>query len=350
VTVKWCGQFHETKIGHSPLDVVAWHGNYAPLKYDLRTYCPVGAILFDHPDPSIFTVLTAPSGVPGTANIDFVLFRERWMVAEDTFRPPWYHKNIMSELMGNIYGQYDAKPQGFVPGRYEPAQHDAAARAGPRRLRGGLERQSGPTSSTTPCPSCSRPAFPQHLTSFAAKEAPLQDDYIDCWAASRRNSTARRDLVEIHLLAEGEVPLEESGLALKALRVDHPPVVDCFALRFDTKDWSVVFSADTAFFPPLAVFAKDCDVLVHEAMLQRGVDKIVEITGNGDRLRAHLWASHTMAPDAAKIAEMAQAKTLLLNHLIPADLPGFEEQEWLEATETFSGQTIVGHDGLVIIK
>jgi homogentisate 1,2-dioxygenase len=86
------------------------------VKYDLRTYCPVGAILFDHPDPSIFTVLTAPSGVPGTANIDFVLFRERWMVAEDTFRPPWYHKNIMSELMGNIYGQYDAKPQGFVPG------------------------------------------------------------------------------------------------------------------------------------------------------------------------------------------------------------------------------------------
>ena len=116
VTVKWCGQFHRTNIDQSPLDVVAWHGNYAPLKYDLRTYCPVGAILFDHPDPSIFTVLTAPSGVPGVANIDFVLFRERWMVAENTFRPPWYHKNIMSELMGHIYGQYDAKPKGFFPG------------------------------------------------------------------------------------------------------------------------------------------------------------------------------------------------------------------------------------------
>ena len=89
VTAKWCGQFHKTKIEQSPLDVVAWHGNYAPYKYDLRTYCPVGAVLFDHPDPSIFTVLTAPSGQPGTANIDFVLFRERWMVAEDTFRPPW---------------------------------------------------------------------------------------------------------------------------------------------------------------------------------------------------------------------------------------------------------------------
>ncbi|MEM8587959.1 MAG: homogentisate 1,2-dioxygenase, partial [Pseudomonadota bacterium] len=104
VTVKWCGQFHRTEIGQSPLDIVAWHGNYAPVKYDLTTYCPVGAILFDHPDPSIFTVLTAPSGQPGTANIDFVLFRERWMVAENTFRPPWYHKNIMSELMGNKNG------------------------------------------------------------------------------------------------------------------------------------------------------------------------------------------------------------------------------------------------------
>ena len=88
VTIKWCGQFHTTEIDHSPLDIVAWHGNYAPCKYDLRTFSPVGALLFDHPDPSIFTVLTAPSGVEGTANIDFVLFRDRWSVAENTFRPP----------------------------------------------------------------------------------------------------------------------------------------------------------------------------------------------------------------------------------------------------------------------
>ena len=116
LTVKWCGGFHSCEIGHSPLDVVAWHGNYAPCSYDLRAFSPVGAVLFDHPDPSIFTVLTAPSGVEGTANIDFVLFRDRWGVAEDTFRPPWYHKNVMSELMGNIHGVYDAKPQGFAPG------------------------------------------------------------------------------------------------------------------------------------------------------------------------------------------------------------------------------------------
>jgi homogentisate 1,2-dioxygenase len=106
--VKWGGELYATQIAQSPLDVVAWHGNYAPYKYDLRHFSPVGALLFDHPDPSIFTVLTAPSETPGTANVDFVIFPERWQVAENTFRPPWYHRNLMSEFMGLIYGVYDA--------------------------------------------------------------------------------------------------------------------------------------------------------------------------------------------------------------------------------------------------
>lgn len=159
-----------------------------------------------------------------------------------------------------------------------------------------------------------------------------------------------RNLIDIYLLQEGDGLIGDDDLIVKALRVDHPPVVDCYALRFETKDWSVVFSADTAYFPPLAAFAAGCDVLVHEAMLERGVDKIVEITGNGDRLRQHLLASHTMAPDAAKIAQAAGAKTLVLNHLIPADLPGFEEEEWQEATKDFSGSTIVSHDGMAITR
>ena len=159
-----------------------------------------------------------------------------------------------------------------------------------------------------------------------------------------------RDLVEIHLLQEGEVPLKDDAVTVKALRVDHPPVVDCYALRFEVKGWSVVFSADTAYFPPLAAFSRDCDLLVHEAMLARGVDKIVEITGNGERLREHLLASHTMAPDAARIAAEAGAGALVLNHLIPADLPGFEKEEWLEATSGFPGETIVSHDGLTITR
>ncbi|REC55256.1 homogentisate 1,2-dioxygenase [Rhodosalinus sediminis] len=182
LTVKWCGQFHRTEIGQSPLDVVAWHGNYAPCKYDLTAYCPVGAILFDHPDPSIFTVLTAPSGVPGTANIDFVLFRERWLVAEDTFRPPWYHKNIMSELMGNIYGQYDAKPQGFVPGGM--SLHNCMLPHGPDRqaFEGASNADLGPEKLDETMSFMFETRFPQHLTPFAATEAPMQDDYIDCWA------------------------------------------------------------------------------------------------------------------------------------------------------------------------
>ena len=181
LTIKWCGQFHETKIGQSPLDVVAWHGNYAPFKYGLKTYCPVGAILFDHPDPSIFTVLTAPSGVPGTANIDFVLFRDRWMVAENTFRPPWYHKNIMSELMGNIYGQYDAKPQGFVPGGM--SLHNMMLPHGPDKnaFEGASNSNLGPHKLENTMSFMFETRFPQHLTKFAALEAPLQDDYIDCW-------------------------------------------------------------------------------------------------------------------------------------------------------------------------
>ena len=181
VVIKWCGQFHECFIGHSPLDVVAWHGNYAPCKYDLRTFSPVGAVLFDHPDPSIFTVLTAPSGQEGTANIDFVLFRERWMVAENTFRPPWYHKNIMSELMGNIYGIYDAKPEGFVPGGMSlhnmmlPHGPDASAFEGASNVKLKAEKLDNTMSFMF------ETRFPQHLTGFAAKEAPLQDTYQNCW-------------------------------------------------------------------------------------------------------------------------------------------------------------------------
>ncbi len=182
VVIKWCGQFHETFIDHSPLDIVAWHGNYCAYKYDLRTYSPVGAILFDHPDPSIFTVLTAPSGIEGTANIDFVLFRDRWMVAEHSFRPPWYHKNIMSELMGNIFGIYDAKPKGFVPGGM--SLHNCMLPHGPDRqaFEGASNAVLGPEKLEETMSFMFETRFPQHLTEFAALVAPLQDDYIDCWA------------------------------------------------------------------------------------------------------------------------------------------------------------------------
>jgi homogentisate 1,2-dioxygenase len=116
VIQKSLGALWTTTLDHSPLDVVAWHGNYAPCRYDLSRFNVVGSVSFDHPDPSIFTVLTSPSNVPGRANADFVIFPPRWMVAEDTFRPPWFHRNVMSEAMGLIAGAYDAKAGGFAPG------------------------------------------------------------------------------------------------------------------------------------------------------------------------------------------------------------------------------------------
>jgi len=182
VTVKWCGQFHQTEIDHSPLDVVAWHGNYAPYKYDLRHFAAVGSITFDHPDPSIFTVLTAPTAEEGTANIDFVIFPPRWLTQENTFRPPWYHKNIMSEFMGNIYGQYDAKPDGFAPGGI--SLHNCMLPHGPDNdaFTKASSSDDTPVYLDNTMAFMFETRFPQLLTRFAAEDAPLQTDYVDCWS------------------------------------------------------------------------------------------------------------------------------------------------------------------------
>ena len=116
VVQKFGGNLWAADYDHSPLDVAAWHGNYVPVKYDTANFMVMGTVSFDHPDPSIYTVLTSPSDAPGLANVDFVIFPPRWLVGEDTFRPPWYHRNIMSEFMGLVHGEYDAKAEGFLPG------------------------------------------------------------------------------------------------------------------------------------------------------------------------------------------------------------------------------------------
>jgi homogentisate 1,2-dioxygenase len=116
VVQKFGGNLWAADYDHSPLDVVAWHGSYVPVKYDTANFMVIGTVSFDHPDPSIYTVLTSPTEVAGLANVDFVIFPPRWMVGEDTFRPPWYHRNVMSEFMGLVHGAYDAKAEGFLPG------------------------------------------------------------------------------------------------------------------------------------------------------------------------------------------------------------------------------------------
>lgn len=186
VVYKWCGGFHETQINHSPLDVVAWHGNYVPYKYDLSTFSPVGALLFDHPDPSIFTVLTSPTEQEGTANIDFVIFPPRWLVAENTFRPPWYHRNIMSEFMGLIYGQYDAKEKGFVPGG--ASLHNQMLPHGPDAE--GFEKASNaklvPQKLDGTMAFMFETRYPQQVSPYAASSTSLQKDYAQCWAGLER--------------------------------------------------------------------------------------------------------------------------------------------------------------------
>ena len=186
LTVKWGGKLWRTEIPHSPLDVVAWHGNYAPYKYDLRRFSPVGPLLFDHADPSIFTTLTAPSAEAGTANVDFVIFPERWMVAENTFRPPWYHMNIMSEFMGLVFGQYDAKPQGFLPGGF--SLHNAMLPHGPdaEAFEAASTVELKPRKLENTLAFMFETYLPQRVSPWAAALPQRQADYEACWAGLQK--------------------------------------------------------------------------------------------------------------------------------------------------------------------
>lgn len=157
-----------------------------------------------------------------------------------------------------------------------------------------------------------------------------------------------REMVEVVEFDEGDV-LRDGALTVTALRVDHPPVTECFALRFEQDGTSIIFSADTAFFPPLADFARGADILLHEAMLEEGVERLVARTGNGARLREHLMASHSLAGEAGTIAARAGVGRLVLNHLIPADDPDIGEADWVEAVrKTWNGPLTIGRDGLVV--
>ncbi|MFL6663759.1 MAG: homogentisate 1,2-dioxygenase [Rhizobacter sp.] len=175
------GALWAAQADSSPFNVVAWHGNLAPLKYDTAHFMVIGSISFDHPDPSIFTVLTSPSDTPGTANCDFVIFPPRWLVAEDTFRPPWYHRNVMSEFMGLVHGQYDAKPEGFKPGGM--SLHNAMVPHGPDA--DAFEKASNAPlaphklDDTLAFMFESRWRF--HPTAFAMTGSTLDTGYADCW-------------------------------------------------------------------------------------------------------------------------------------------------------------------------
>jgi homogentisate 1,2-dioxygenase len=179
---KYHGALWRTVLDHSPLDVVAWHGNSAPYKYDLFRFNAIGTISYDHPDPSIYTVLTSPSAIRGQANVDFVIFPPRWMVAEGTFRPPWYHRNLMSELMGLVTGVYDAKAEGFLPGG--ASLHSRMSAHGPdaetTRKAETVELKPHKLGGTMAFMFETHALFQPSVA--PAVSATLQADYDDCWS------------------------------------------------------------------------------------------------------------------------------------------------------------------------
>ncbi len=180
VVQKYLGHLWTTTLGHSPLDVVAWHGNYAPCRYDLARFNALGTVSFDHPDPSIFTVLTSPSNLPGRANADFVIFPPRWLVAEDTFRPPWFHRNVMSEAMGLISGEYDAKAEGFAPGGL--SLHNLMSGHGPDldSWKAASKAELKPVKIEGTLAFMVETCWPYRPTPFALERA--QPDYDQAWA------------------------------------------------------------------------------------------------------------------------------------------------------------------------
>ncbi|HYG88534.1 MAG TPA: homogentisate 1,2-dioxygenase [Azospirillum sp.] len=188
LVAKFLGNLWTAAIDHSPLDVVAWHGNYAPYKYDLRRFNTIGSISFDHPDPSIFLALHSVSDTPGVDNIDFVIFPPRILAMQDTFRPPWFHRNYASEFMGLIHGVYDAKEEGFVPGG--ASLHNCMS-------------GHGPDAETFEKASRADTTKPQHITDtmafmfetrsvlrptrYALETAQLQHEYFRCWQGLKKH-------------------------------------------------------------------------------------------------------------------------------------------------------------------
>jgi homogentisate 1,2-dioxygenase len=188
LVAKFMGQLWTAPIDHSPLDVVAWHGNNAPYKYDLRCFNTLGSVSFDHPDPSIFLVLQSISDTPGVDNVDFVIFPPRWLAMENTFRPPWFHRNIASEFMGLIHGVYDAKADGFAPGG--ASLHNCMSGHGPDATTFEAASQAD---TTRPHRIADTMAFMFETrtvirpTRFALESPQLQNDYAQCWQALRKN-------------------------------------------------------------------------------------------------------------------------------------------------------------------
>lgn len=189
---KFCNQFYVCEIDHNPLNVVAWHGNTYPYKYSLELFNTINTVSFDHPDPSIFTVLTSPSSDLGVANVDFVIFPPRWMVAENTFRPPYFHRNCMSEFMGLLSGTYDAKEDGFLPGG--ASLHNTMSAHGPdvATYKKASEDQLKPSKFENTMAFMFETRYTFKTTYAALKSKTLQKNYLNCWKGFQSSTQSQK--------------------------------------------------------------------------------------------------------------------------------------------------------------
>jgi homogentisate 1,2-dioxygenase len=192
LSCKFQGRLYSCRIRHVPLDVVAWYGNYAPCKYPLERFNVIGSVSYDHPDPSINTVLTSPSDTAGVANVDFVIFPPRWSVAEDTFRPPWFHRNVMSEFMGLVHGTYDAKREGFLPGG--ASLHNCMSAHGPdaQAFEQAVNAKLEPAKIENTLAFMFESRYVIAPTRFALEAPQLQADYQDCWQGLQKRFDGAR--------------------------------------------------------------------------------------------------------------------------------------------------------------
>lgn len=187
VIAKFLGRLWLAEIDHSPLDVVGWHGNYVPYKYDLANFNCINTVSFDHSDPSIYTVLSSPTVLEGTANCDFVIFPPRWLVAEHTFRPPWFHRNRMNEFMGLIFGQYDAKAEGFLPGG--ASLHNCMSGHGPdaETFEKASNAELKPQYLANTLAFMFETNWVIKPTRFALETKILQHEYFECWQGLKKH-------------------------------------------------------------------------------------------------------------------------------------------------------------------
>lgn len=184
MTHKFGGALSEATQDHSPFDVVGWHGAYLPLAYRFSAFSPVSNTAFDHTDPSAFTVLSAALDEEGANALDLVVFPARWDPTEHTFKPPYFHRNVTTEINGIIEDPSLNAPftTGMVFVTPSMTPHGVRAGAVERFLAKSDEAADRPTKSSSKSLWFQfETALHFHRTEWAKRTDLAKEDWPDVW-------------------------------------------------------------------------------------------------------------------------------------------------------------------------